>query len=196
MKRFFIMVASALLMVGGFSSCDWLLDVEQYEQEISTLEESVNFVADDAICKYFTAVYANYPNHNNFFFELTGPANEKGEQEVMILDLLLPKSKVEEGVDPLPVGKYKVGYAGDYIALSKFDAMDTSTGMMFMGGCYYGVAKNGVISDYYGFLTEGEVEISVLDGIYHITVDAKSEEYDVWVYYSGALEIIMGKNNI
>ena len=46
MKRFFIMVASALLMVGGFSSCDWLLDVEQYEQEISTLEEQISVVAN------------------------------------------------------------------------------------------------------------------------------------------------------
>lgn len=179
--------AVAVVMIAGLSACDSLLDVENYEQEISTLTENVNFKADEAICKRFEDIYINYPNYANYFFELTGPKDENGEQEVMVLDLMLPKLKLS------PEGEYKVGYSGDYIALSKFDVVDSVSGMFYTGGCCYGKAKNGIISDYYGYLTEGRVLISSVDGEYYVTVEAKSEEHNIWVQYIGPLEIIEGK---
>lgn len=187
MKKRVMMILASALMVVGLGACDDFLNVENYEQEISTLTENVNFKADKAICKRFEDIYANYPKHTNYFFELTGPKDEKGEQDVMILDLMLPEIKV--GLE----GEYKVGYTGDYIALSKFDVIDSASGMMYTGGCCYGKAKNGYISDYYGYLTEGRVLISSVDGNYYVTVEAKSEEHTVWVQYIGPLEIIEGK---
>ncbi len=185
-KRVLAFLASAVVML-GLGACDGLLDVENYEQKISTLTENVHFKADAAICKRFDNIYVNYPKHTNYFFELTGPKDENGEQEVMILDLMLPNVKIG------PEGEYKVGYTGDYIALSKFDVVDSASGMFYTGGCCYGKAKNGIISDYYGYLTEGRVLISSLDGEYYVTVEAKSEEHNIWVQYIGPLEIIEGK---
>lgn len=185
MKRF-LSVAAALIVALGVSSCEGWLDVENYQEPVSTLTKDVNFVAESVICKRFDNIYLNYRDYDNFSIELTSKDNN-GEKEVMILDLLLPDGTAS------PEGEYQVGYAGKYIALSKFDLIDPATGFQYWGGSYYGVAKDGYIGDYYGFLTEGKVSVSTLEGQYYITVDAKSEAHNVYVYYHGPLDIVLPK---
>lgn len=186
MKGFLVKGLVALMMALSVSACDEWLDVEDMEQPISTLTQDVNFTAEKVICKRFDNIYADFHRQDNFFLEMTA-TREDGQQDVMILDLLLPDGKAT------PEGEYKVGYAGNYIALSKMDLYDPGSGMMYMGGSYYGTAKEGYITDYYGFLTEGKVIISSLEGEYFVTVDAMSEEHKIYVYYHGPLEIILPK---
>lgn len=183
MKKMKMVVASVLLTL-GLASCDGLLDVENYEPNFSTLTEDVNFTAESVVCKKFDSIYADYPKHTNLFLELAGPEKE-GIKEVMILDLLLPELKASYD------GEYKVGFSGDYIALPQINLLDPSNGMTYQGGCYYATAKNDILnSDYYGFLTEGKVIISSLEDTYYVTVEAKSEEHNIWVHYSGPMEVI------
>lgn len=185
MKRV-LSILAAVIVALGFSACDGLLDVENYEPKFSTLTEDANFTPESAMCKIFEGIYADYPKHTNLMFELVGPEVD-GENEVMILDLLLPE------VSTTYSGEYKVGFSGDHIALPQINLMDPSTGMIYQGGCYYGVAKNGLVGDYYGFLTEGKVIISQLEDDYFITVDAKSVEHNIYVHYQGPVEFIEGK---
>lgn len=173
----------ALLNVG----CDFL-NVEEYNQPISTITENVNFTATEAIVKQFDRLYINYSQHQSYVVELLGP-EENGERQAMILDLLLPNTL--DGME----GEYTVGYSGTFIALGRVEVVNGATGMMSYGGCYYGKAKGGYISDEYAFLTEGKVTVSSLDGEYFITVDAKSEENSIWAYFNGPVEIIDGDTN-
>ena len=184
MKRLMIIFATlaVALTMGG---CDVWLDVEQEQVPISNLTKDVDFVATNIICKRYNSIYAAYPNCDNFSIQLTSDEVE-GEREVVILDLLVPKGTEK------PDAEYIVGYGGEgikYVALSKYDVYDIHTGVQYMGGSYYGVAKNGSIDDYYGFFTEGRVQIYAIEGTYHIIVDAKSEDRTVKMTYSGPLPI-------
>lgn len=185
MKRVMSILAAMIVAV-GLSACDGLLDVEKYEPKFSTLTEDVNFTPESALGKTFDSIYADYPKHTNLFFELVGPEVD-GENEVMILDLLMPNNKVDYS------GEYKVGFSGDYIALPQINLLNPANGMTYQGGCYYGIAKNGIVNDYYGFLTEGKVIISQLDDTYYITVDGKSVEHNIYVHYQGPVEIVKGE---
>ena len=187
MRRLWIRGAMVVMMALGLSACEGWLDVEEMEQPISTLTENVNFTAEKVLCKRYDNIYADYYRYDNFFLELTTTPNEDGEQQVMILDLLLPDGTAT------PEGEYQVGYVGNYIALSRLELFDPGSGMLYMGGSYYGTAREGFVTDYYGFLTEGKVIISSLDGEYYVTVDAKSKEHKVYVYYHGPMEIIRPK---
>lgn len=181
--RRFLSIAATMIVALCVSACDGWLDVETPENKISYLTEDVNFTAESVIFKRYEGIYANYPEHANYFMELHGPKRDDGTMDAMILDLLVPKDNIS------PVGEYAVGYAGKYVALSHFEVYDPMTGFQYYGGCYYGLARDGYIGDYYGFLTEGKVTISELEGNYYVTVDAKSEEYNVYVHYQGPLEL-------
>lgn len=185
MKRVWMKIATIVVALSTIA-CDGLLDMDDPEQDVSTLTEDVNFVAESVICKRFDNVYADFYRYDNYFFEMVGE-DKNGVKDVMILDLLVP-----DGTSS-PVGEYKVGFVGNYIALAKLDLFDPNTGMLYYGGCYYGRADGGVVNEYYGFLTEGKVTISSLEDEYFITVDAKSEEHNVYVYYHGPLNVVLSK---
>lgn len=165
----------ALLMAG----CDWLLETDPVENDISHLTKDVEMVAVSATIKHFSGVYAEYPERENFIIELLGTPH--GDvTEAMILDLLAPKGS------PSAAGTYEVSSKGEYIALPRYAVVDEQTGFIYYGGCYYGQAVKGIIKDYFGFLTEGEVRVAELeDGSYHIEVTAKSGNNTVSVTYDG-----------
>lgn len=183
-KGLFMWAVVATMFVA--TGCDSWFDVDMPEDKVSYLEEDVYFVATSVICKHFTNVYAQYPDHENYFIELLGEDNG-GVRDVMILDLLVPAK------NPILEHEYLVGYKGEFIALSKYDVYDPYTGIQYMGGCYYARAKDGLISDYYGFLTEGSVLIYTIEDKYHISVNAKSLDHNVKVSYSGPLTVVEGK---
>lgn len=186
MKRVFLYVALVATLSLSMTACDSFLEVEQPEDKVSYLTKDVNFAATSIICKHFTELYMQYPYHENYFIELLGDEVD-GVRDVMILDLLVPED------NPVLEAEYKVGYDGKFVALSKYDVFDPTTGFQYMGGCYYGRAVDGYIRDYYGFLTEGTVRITSLDGVYHIDVNAMSLEHEIKVQYSGPLTVIEGK---
>lgn len=169
------MALVALLTVG----CDWLLEVNPADNNISRLTQDVEFTATSAACQHFTGVYADYPNRENFHIELLG--DPQGDaRDAMILDLLTPEGQTT------PVGVFTVGTEGECIALSRYDVVDENTGIIYNGGCFYGRAIGGYIKDYFGFLTEGEVRITCSEeGVYDIEVTAKSGTYSVSVVYNG-----------
>ncbi|MBO5662207.1 MAG: hypothetical protein J6R93_07040 [Tidjanibacter sp.] len=186
MKRMIYGVVVAMVMALNVG-CDLLLDVDNYEQPLSTLTADVNFTASEQpVIRQFDVLYPDFRNHQSFVVELIGPEVD-GKRDAVVLDLLAPKTTLSIE------GEYTVGFTGDYIALPRLDLINNATGMMQYGGSYYGKAMDGVIGDYYGFLTEGKVMVSSLDGEYFITVDAKSEEHNIWAYYHGPVEIIRGK---
>lgn len=186
MKRVFLYVALVATLALSMTACDSFLDVEQPEEKVSYLTQDVNFTATSIICKHFTELYMQYPHCENYYIEMVGDEVE-GVREVMILDLLVPED------NPVLEAEFKVGYDGKFVALSKYDVFDPVTGFQYMGGCYYGKAVDGYIRDYYGFLTEGTVRISSLDGVYNIDVNAKSLDHEIKVLYSGPLTVIEGK---
>ena len=165
------------------SGCDSWLDPDPTDNNITLITQNVDFEAQSATCKRFSGALINFPERENFVIELLG--KEGSVRDAMILDLLAPKGA------ELPVGKFPVGQAGEYMALSRYDIMDSATGLFYMGGSYYGRVTDGFIKDYYGFLTEGEVNITLSEeGIYTIVVDAKSSNYTIKVRYEGEMTII------
>lgn len=192
MKRI-LNFAIAIVAALSFSACDSWLDVDEPEDIVSSLTKSVNFTAKNVVCKHFEAIYADYPTHDSFIFELTSDL-VGARRDAIILDLLVPK-----GTEDF-VGEYTVGYEGDYIALSKFNIYDPTTGIHYTAGSYYGMALNGYITDYYGFLTEGVVTITRTNeetaeaaNIYTIEVDAKSLAHTVKMTYTGPIEVLISE---
>lgn len=174
------LMACAMLL--GLDGCNEWLGEEEFEQEISFLTRDVDFVATSVNAKKYSGIYANYKSSENFFFQFLGDERENGVRDVMHLDLIAPAGTVD------PVGTYTVGYSGDYVALSRYDVVDQTSGMFYTGGSYYGEARGGYMSDYYGFLTEGKVVISrTAEGIYTVEVDAKSALPTVKMTYAGAI---------
>lgn len=176
-----------LALAVAMSSCDGLLESDPTDNNITLLTQNVDFEAHSATCKHFPGANINYPERENYVIELLG--KDGGSiRDAMILDLLTPKGQTT------PVGRFVVGKASDYMALSRYDVIDGATGMSYMGGSYYGRAVEGYIKDYYGFLTEGEVNICALpEGGYSVVVDAKSSDYTIKVRYEGVMEIIEPK---
>ena len=165
------------------SGCDSWLEPDPTDNNITLITQNVDFEAQSATCKRFSGALINFPERENFVIELLG--KEGSVRDAMILDLLTPKGA------ELPVGKFPVGQADEYMALSRYDIMDSATGLFYMGGSYYGRVTDGFIKDYYGFLTEGEVNITLSEeGIYTIVVDAKSSNYTIKVRYEGEMTII------
>lgn len=185
MKKVFGFLTAIMLLTSMTACSEWLEEPE-VEVEISRLDRDAEFVATNVICKRFEGVYASYPKGVNYFFELTNEAVD-GLQQVMILDLVAPEGSTSFD------GEYIVGYEGKYIALSRFDVFDPNTGLQYMGGTYYATAKNGFITDYYGFLTEGKVLIYTIEGVTHIVVDGKSLDRTVKVKYEGEVEVTLPK---
>lgn len=183
-KRILNFFAAAVLATAMLTSCEGWLEYEETNTQISYLTKDVEFVAESASATHLKGVYASYNSCENFFLELVGTLRD-GVQDVILLDLLAPANT------PLPTGTFNVGYEGDFIALSRYDVMDQATGTLYTGGCYYGEARNNYLTDYYGFLTEGEVRISLdEEGEYHIEVDAKSVTHTVKMTYEGAMNIV------
>ena len=100
----------------------------------------------------------------------------------MILDLLAPSGTTT------PVGTFTVGYSGNYIALSRYDVKDEISGLFYTGGCFYGEARDNFMTNYFGFLTEGEVVITLTEeGEYRVEVDAKSVVPTIKMTYTGEI---------
>lgn len=183
-KNLLAIVAVAAVVTLGLTSCESWLDYNETEEpQISYLTRDAEFEAKSVIAKHFTGgIYSDGKNHENFFLEFVG-ANRSGVQDVLILDLLAPEGHTDLA------GEYTVGYAGDFVALSMYTVLDQTTGIYYTGGSYYGEAKNNYITDYYGFLTEGKVTITLLEeGVYNVVVDAKSELPTIKMTYTGAIE--------
>lgn len=173
-------------LMGVASGCDGLLESDPAENNITNISQDVDFEAKSATYKHFSGENSYYPQRENFVIELLG--SEGSVRDAMILDLLTPKGQTT------PVGRYIVGSKGDYLALPKYDVLDSTTGLLYMGGSYYGRAVGGYIKDYFGFLTEGEVNICALaDGGYSVVVDGKSGNYTIKVRYEGEITQIQPK---
>lgn len=171
-----------LLAMTGLCSCDSWLDGEENETPLSNLAKDVDFVATSVVAQRFTGVYADYKTKDNYFLEFASD-DRSGVRDVLVLELLTPV-----GQSSL-VGEYTVGYEGERIVLSKYDVVDQTTGIFYTSGSFYAEAKNNFLTDYYGYLTEGTVTITLLeDDIYNVVVDAKSVLPTIRMTYTGKIE--------
>ena len=176
-------VVLLVALMGSTSGCDRLLETDPAENNITHLTQNVDFDAKSALCKHFAGEESMFPERENYVIELLG--SEGSVRDAMILDLLAPKGHTT------PVGIYTVGSKGDYLALPKYDLVDGTTGIIYMGGSYYGRAVDGYIKDYFGFLTEGSVTIEAMEeGGYSVVVDAKSSDYTIDVHYEGEMTFV------
>ncbi len=183
MRRIVGLLGLLLVVMVAMTSCDSWLEGAESEASLSNLTEDVDFEAESVVGNHFSGVYASYKSSENFFLEFVG-AEREGVKDVLVLDLIAPQgTKTIEG-------EYVVGYQGDYIALSRYDVVDQTTGMFFSGGSFYAEAIGNRLTDYMGFLTEGRVTISrIEEGNYQVVVDAKSELHTVKMTYSGTVPI-------
>ncbi len=183
-KRVVAGLVALLFATVGLWSCDSLLGEEEGVGGLSNLTKDVEFVATSVIAKHNTNSIINNESCENFFLEFVGANRAGGFKDVIMLDLLAPR-----GAESL-VGEYVVGYEGDYVALSRYDFVDQSTGSLFVGGSMYAEAKNNYLTDYFGYLTKGEVTITQsADGSYNVIVDAKSVYRTIKMTYTGKIEL-------
>lgn len=174
----------AILVVVGLCSCDSWLTSEETHTQLSYLTRDVDFVATSVTANHLTTSGADGTQpKEHFFLEFVGD-NRSGVRDVLALDLLAPQGATT------PAGEYVVGYEGEYVALSKYDVVDQTTGVFYTSGSFYAEAKNNFLTDYYGFLTEGTVTITQLeDGTYNVAVDAKSVLPTIKMTYTGKIEL-------
>lgn len=167
----------------GLWSCDSLLGEEESGSGLSSLTKDAEFVATSAVAQHHPDSSVNNELRENFLLEFVG-AEQAGVCDVLILDLLAP-----DGAESL-VGEYVVGYEGDFVALSRYDSKDPNTGLLYSGGSLYAEAKNGYLTDYFGYLTKGTITIQQLeDGTYNVAVDAKSVYHTIKMTYTGKIEL-------
>lgn len=180
-KRDLCHLLVALLIMVGLCGCNKWLSENEPQQEVSVLTEDVEFVAQSVTAHRNSGIYAEYKGMENFFFEFVGE-QRGGVCDVMILDLLAPSGTTT------PVGTFTVGYSGNYIALSRYDVKDEISGLFYTGGCFYGEARDNFMTNYFGFLTEGEVVITLTEeGEYRVEVDAKSVVPTIKMTYTGEI---------
>ncbi len=185
-NRGWIFATLAAVVMLPLSGCNEWLEKNYQDNNITRLHDDVDFVATSASFRHLTGAYAEFKERENFFIELLGDPTG-ATRDAMILDLVAPKGATT------PEGTYTVGFVGDYVALSRYDVVDENSGMVFFGGSYYGQAVNGIIKDYYGFLTTGTVVVTRVGeegNNYTVRVAAYSGDYSVSVTFDGEFQFI------